>query len=139
MIRKFQSLSRCEQRLVVEATLLLPITNVALRLLAFSQARRAVRATRRWLPGGSQTADRSHVRWAVVVVSSFVPWSTTCLDRAVTAGALLRRHDHPAVLRFGVDGDERFTAHAWVESDDEVVVGGGQRREFTRLRAPGER
>jgi len=139
MMRKFQSLSRCELRLVVEATLLLPITNVALRLLAFSQARRAVRAIRRWLPGGSQTVDRSHVRWAVVVVSSSVPWSTTCLDRAMTAGALLQRHDHPAVLRFGVDREEGFRAHAWIESGDEVVVGDGQRQEFTRLRAPGER
>jgi len=139
MIRKFQSLSRCEVRLLVEATLLLPITKVVLRLLGFSQARRAVRATRRWLPGGSHTVDRSHVRWAVVVVSSSVPWSTTCLDRAVTAGALLQRHDHPAVLRFGVDREEGFRAHAWIESGDEVVVGDGPRGEFAQLRAPGER
>ncbi len=65
------------------------------------------------------------IAWAVTVTSHFVPMAT-CLTQAMTAQILLGRYGHPATLRIGVAQDEvdGFQAHAWVESDGVVVIGG---------------
>jgi hypothetical protein len=139
MIRAFLSSSRSEQVLVVEVTLLFVVASVALRILTFAGAERAVATIRTALPGGGREVDRDRIQWAVRVVANTLPGSASCLEKAMTARALLRRYGHPADLRFGVDDEESFAAHAWVESDGEVVVGSAERPEFTELRGPDRR
>jgi hypothetical protein len=51
-----------------------------------------------------------------------------CLSQAIVADVLLRRRGFPSDLHIGVargpDGEMR--AHAWVESNGEVVIGGSE-------------
>lgn len=63
--------------------------------------------------------------WTVTVTSRYVP-QASCLTQAMTAQILLRRYGHPATLRIGVTrgGKGDFQAHAWVESNGAVVIGG---------------
>ena len=67
------------------------------------------------------------VVWAVTVASQYVP-AATCLTQALAAQVLLSRLGHPASLRIGVSRDEagEFQAHAWVECQGRVVIGGVQ-------------
>jgi hypothetical protein len=62
-----------------------------------------------------------HVRLA----SRVVPRSS-CLVRAFVAEQLLAEAGYESVLRIGAarTPDDRFTAHAWVECEGHVVVGG---------------
>jgi hypothetical protein len=61
--------------------------------------------------------------WAVSAASRLVP-RATCLTKAVALHILLRRAGLQSSIHFGVAKEgERFEAHAWVESQNRVVIG----------------
>ncbi|MCE7698044.1 MAG: lasso peptide biosynthesis B2 protein [Methanobacterium paludis] len=60
------------------------------------------------------------------VAGEYVPRST-CLSKAMAAQILLSRHNYPSKLKIGVIKENEFEAHAWVEVDNEVVVGESKR------------
>jgi hypothetical protein len=72
----------------------------------------------------------NRVAWAVTETSRYVP-RATCLTQALAARVLLVRKGYPAEVRFGLARDEtgRLEAHAWVESDDDIVIGGADSRQ----------
>lgn len=75
------------------------------------------------------------VSWAVRVVSRFIP-SATCLAQALALQTLLSREGIHSDLAIGVArGDESgIAAHAWLEVDGTVMIGGEERNRFTRLK-----
>lgn len=129
--------------LLVKAVLLVGAVRVGLWLLPF-------RVLRRLLAGLSpanaqlQQGDPAligRVVWAVKVASHYIP-AATCLTQALATQALLSRRGHPAILRIGVTKSEagKFQAHAWVEYQGKVVIGGsGARSHFTPLLSLGEK
>lgn len=64
--------------------------------------------------------------WAVQAVSARLFPARPCLPQSLTARFLLARHGVPTDLRIGVrKGEEdELCAHAWLESGDEVLLGG---------------
>lgn len=60
--------------------------------------------------------------WSVRVVSPYVP-KATCLTQTITAQILLSRHNYFSKLKIGVMKEEKFEAHAWLEIDDQIVLG----------------
>ncbi|MCB0210827.1 MAG: lasso peptide biosynthesis B2 protein, partial [Anaerolineae bacterium] len=92
-----------------------------------------------WAPDGL-TARRWPVPQQIGVVvedASRHVFKATCLTQALSALILLRRYGHPATLKIGVALNEakQFEAHAWVVSQDIIVVGGtvSEIRRFTPL------
>lgn len=61
---------------------------------------------------------------AVAGVSRYVP-RATCLTQALALHILLRRRRLQSTIRIGVakENGGPFEAHAWVESEDKVVIG----------------
>jgi hypothetical protein len=72
--------------------------------------------------------------WAVETVSRFVP-AATCLTQALAAQVLLTRRGRAARLHIGVSKAEgrKLEAHAWVESQGRVVIGGSGLERYTVL------
>jgi hypothetical protein len=139
--RRFMSLHRSEQRLVVEAVALLAGAWIGLRLLRFLTLRRILGRYAALPPAtmGRLTHSRvvSSVRWAITSVSAHVP-SATCLVQALAADAMLRRRGVASELRLGVrlrlTGGIPIEAHAWVECDGGVLIGAAEHQsEFTVL------
>ena len=66
------------------------------------------------------------VAWAVTAAAKRSPCGSTCLATALVGQALMWRHGHDARLRIGVrrDRNTEFGAHAWLEREGRVVVGG---------------
>lgn len=64
--------------------------------------------------------------WAVSVASRYMPGGVKCLARALVTQVLLNWNGHAAQLRLGVaKGEEgQLEAHAWVESQGQIVIGG---------------
>jgi hypothetical protein len=62
----------------------------------------------------------------VATAARLVPGST-CLVRALAAQSLCRRFGYRPELRLGArrDDDGELEVHAWLEMDDEVLIGGG--------------
>lgn len=50
----------------------------------------------------------------------------TCLTQAIATSVMLGRRGVPATIRFGAarDTSGRFIAHAWVEAQGRIVIGG---------------
>lgn len=124
-LRKFVGLPTAERWLLVKAALLLGATKLGLKLLPFRLLRRLVGSFSRptaWLPATARLST-ARIVWAVELASRYVP--ATCLSRALSAQVLLARRGYPVLLHFGaVKEGERFLAHAWLESEGQVVIGG---------------
>jgi Transglutaminase-like superfamily len=121
--------------LLAGAALLQATAWFGLRLLSVSTLERllvglaAPRRTRRAVG----PADEARIVWVTQVMQRHFPPARNCLVQALVAHALLRRYGRPAHVRFGVATGDRFQAHAWVESQGRVIVGGPAHEQFTPL------
>lgn len=139
-LRRFFRLPRSERWLLIKAALLLGLIRIGLRLLPFQTLKRLVDSASK--PRVAKQFSAERIVWAVTVASRYVLGAGPCLPQALAAQALLRRRGYPASLRIGVarKGTGELQAHAWVESEDRVVVGGEELSDYTPLPAlDGER
>lgn len=126
-IRIFLQRSSAQRCLLGKALLLLGAIRLGLWLLSFQTLQKMVtRAAQGSLkPRKAGQAPVDKIVWAVRVASRYVP-EATCLTQALAAQVLLARRGHPVNLRLGVARSEtgEFQAHAWVECQGRVVIGG---------------
>jgi hypothetical protein len=137
-LARFVALPAAERRLIVAAVGLLTTIRLGLWVLPFRWVHGAVR------PLGSHARPPlrragpylERVVWAVAMADRIVP-RTTCLVRALAAQALLARRGHASQLRLGVTrGSGRaFEAHAWLERDGRVLIGGPVEARYVPLPA----
>lgn len=68
------------------------------------------------------------VVWAVSAASRRLPRTGNCLAEALATQVMLGRRGYAAALRIGVarNGKGEFIAHAWLEADGKVLIGGMQ-------------
>jgi|SRR5215217_5151646 len=127
-LRKFLRLPATKRRLLLEAALLLGGTKLGLRLFPFQTLLRFLEKLAKASAGLPEIDQSSAKRivWAVELAGQYLPWVRTCLTQALAAQFLLVRQGHPALVHIGVvrEEGEGFLAHAWVESEGEVVIGG---------------
>jgi Transglutaminase-like superfamily len=138
-LRKFFRLPRSERWLLIKAALLLGVIRLGLRLLPFQTLRQLLDLVTKSRAGNQFPSDR--IVWAVIATSRYVLGDKPCLTQALAVQVLIKRRGYPANLRIGVarvDGGE-LKAHAWVESQDRVVVGGGDVSRYTPFPAFGEK
>ena len=113
---------------------------IGLLLLPLPTVRRAVRAllgAGRPLPPRSRATPEQVIR-AAVSAAMHSPVGKTCLATALVAQAMLLRHGHEARLRLGVrrNPDGKIAAHAWLEREGVVVVGGPRSEVATYVPLP---
>jgi Transglutaminase-like superfamily len=136
-LHSFIRLPATQRSLLIRAALLLWATRLGLWLLPFQTLRRLLA---RLAPGptrvpGTDGLSRERVVWAVETAARHMPLANTCLTQALAAQVLLARRGYPALLRIGVvKGDkDNLQAHAWVESEGEVVIGGYELERYAHL------
>lgn len=120
-------MSLSERLFWAQTVLLIALVRVALWLLPFRKVQKIVQ-------GLARRADRTkparylstaHIARTVTAASHYVP-AASCLTQAFTMQVLLGRYGHVSTLRIGVarGKDGKFQAHAWVECEGQVVIGG---------------
>jgi hypothetical protein len=141
-LRKFWSLSRLERLVFCEACILLLISNMSVKSLAF-------RHISNFLNGRPRCAchriagvadDIRLVRQSLSRAANSLPWSSLCLSRAIAAFIMLRRRHIPAIILLGVKVEESsLFAHAWVRAGDEATnePGAAQNTAFTSVMSIG--
>jgi hypothetical protein len=112
------------------------LVRLSLRFLPPRSWERVTERVRRSRPRGEGGATVQDVAWAVHRVSRMVP-GATCLTQALAAHLLLARRGYQSRLRIGVarEPGARLRAHAWLESDGIVVLGGSSSEAFTALQS----
>lgn len=76
-------------------------------------------------------AVAQRLRW----IADRLPWTSTCLVRAVALGLLLKRRGIQGwSIRFGVSRkDGILAAHAWMVMGQDILIGGEEAADFTPL------
>lgn len=118
-LRKYWSLTRREKEFLWEAIVLLLISNVCLKAIAFRHIDRFLRT--RWNDDIQSGIDREQesrlIRHSISRAANILPGSR-CLSRSIAQFIMLRRRGIRGVLFAGVRFSGRFTldAHAWVDT-----------------------
>ena len=135
-IRKFLNLSSNERRLLIKTWILLGVTRLGLELFPFSTLRKLLFKLTFLSHGPGKNFSEEYLVWSVSVVSRYVP-KTTCLAQALAAQFLLQQAGHQARLHIGVEEAEKgsLKAHAWVESQGRILIGGFDVNRYTHLLA----
>ena len=123
---KFIKPPSADRVLLVKALGLIIAVRLGLWLLPFPRLRTLLNSisTARL---GQNTPDPGLVRHVALVVKTiarYIP-RATCLTQALVTKVLLTRRGQSATLRIGVCHGSRgeFIAHAWVESNGDIVIG----------------
>lgn len=126
-ILKFLRLPSTDRRLLIKSAFLLGVIRLGLSLLPLKTLLGLVRGVKHERTGVSSADNISsdRIAWAVIVASRYVPFAT-CLTRAMVVQMLFAQEGYPAHLRIGVakSEEDRLEAHAWVESQGRIVIGG---------------
>lgn len=123
-LREFRALSRAQKLLLCEAVVLIVASKVLLTVAGLEDAECCFGTVSQFFPCHRQSGSPESVRWAVSTAGSCLPGTYDCLERALTGSTLLKASDSPHCLRFGVDTQsDTFEAHAWVESNGDVLIG----------------
>lgn len=117
-------LTATDWRLLAAVAVMQVLAACALRLMPLGTLRTRARRTRRlarWTARGSD----ARLVWAIEATGRRLGWMSTCLVRAVVAELVLRSPGRPLHLTIGVKrgADGVLAAHAWVGSDDRILVG----------------
>jgi hypothetical protein len=131
-LHKFKLLPTGDRVLLFHTIFLVGIVRIglwvaSLRLLRRMLSRSAHRASQLEAP-----AER--LAWAVTVGGRLFP-KTSCLVQSLVLQHLLTRAGHEATVRIGVSKESDFEAHAWVECDKQVFLGGAAPERYTPILA----
>ena len=126
-------LSRRDIAIVAEAAALVIPVEVGLRCLSLDALlERLGRAGHRALRDGAHVDVERAARLVDAVAAYYRP--ATCLKKSLVLFRILRRRGRPAAFRLGVrKRQDDFNAHAWVECEGRILLGGGIAHLFTTL------
>lgn len=136
-IDKWRRLPPARRAALPEALAAVTFVRLCLSFLPWRMCERvAGRLSSARMSAASAETTAQDVVWAVRRVSRAVP-GATCLTQALAAQILLSRRGYASRLRIGVahaPGDG-LRAHAWLESDGIIVLGGAPVEAYTPLNA----
>jgi hypothetical protein len=119
-LAKFWFLPKGERRLLGEAGILLLLSNICIKVVAFKHIDRFLRAPWNDRLEGDIVDDKEImlVQRAVSRAANIFPWQSLCLSRSIAEFIMLRRRGIPAVVLAGVrfSGASSLEAHAWVNT-----------------------
>jgi transglutaminase superfamily protein len=135
---QFLQLPPADRRLLVKAALMQAAIRAGLSCLPYRKLRALVdrlAQVRSRHPVAPQ-ASPERVAWAVARAGRAVP-GATCLTQALAAKVLLERRGHRVRVRIGIGRGEGapLLAHAWVESEGRILLGGTDLARYTPLGA----
>jgi hypothetical protein len=116
----------------VQAHALVWVTRLSLWLLPYARVQALLATLPVCMPRHAPLPGR--IAWAVHVVSRTVPVAT-CLTQALVVQRFLQHWQYAHTLQIGVARDARggLAAHAWIEMDGRMLIGGAMARGFTPL------
>ena len=131
---KFLSLPTHKKILLIKVAFLLMIMKLIVFLFPFKLVKRIIESLSAVKPLAGQSTDKLQaIKWAIDAASNYIPFTKTCLIKSLALHILLVRNGFESTLNIGVTKDEskKLNAHAWIESDGEVLI--AKEHAYTRL------
>ena len=122
---RFTRISWRERALLVEASLLLLLSTLAIAWLPFRTVARLAGRSAAAPPRPDPGAAIDQVRWAVSAAGRFAPWRPVCFQHGLAAHWMLRRRRIASTLYYGAssDAERGVIAHVWIRSGETPVIG----------------
>jgi Transglutaminase-like superfamily len=119
-LKKFLSLERYDQRMLIQALALLIWARLLLWIIPFPALHR--RLARPPVRNIAPPKDAKYYMSTIERAARYVP-GASCLTQSLAARRLLARAGHDATLRFGArrNAAGKFEAHAWIESNGQIL------------------
>lgn len=134
----FFKLSNLEKIILIKALMLLWIVRIMLWVLPFQTLQNIIKKFTSTEEKKVHSVHVGKLIWTVNVMSTYTPHAT-CLTRALAAQILLARYNYSSNIKIGVSKNEgEFEAHAWLESDDKIILGESE-IEYTTILKMGEK
>ena len=137
---KFWYLTRREKLFFFEAYILLLVSNIGVKTVAFSHINSYLhhwneRSRKAIVPPSDIKNDIRLIDVSISRAANAFPWNSLCLSRSIAKLIMLRRRGIPAVLFAGVKSlkDSSLCAHAWVHAGDCVNDDNSDRIESTEF------
>ncbi len=117
---------------------MLAMLRLSLALLPYRKVRRVMEASGDRYPLRTMhlIAYETEMVWAIERVGRYLVGKKPCLPQALALQWFLRRKGIVTHLHIGVkkDGEQRIAAHAWLEKNGRVLIGGtGSPTNYERL------
>jgi len=125
-LQKFNQLSRPEKLLFLQTMLVLTSVTLGLRTIPWLKLQRLLLKLANWHTRSAvRRVSLQSITRSIRAASHYIP-KATCLPQALTAQHLLIWNRYPADFQIGVakDVNGKLEAHAWVTSQDKIIVGG---------------
>ena len=138
---KFLRLSADQRWLLCKVSVLLAAIRLSLWVVPYPTVRVLLdRLSQRSVRRETDPSPAERLAWATTVAGRIVPGGSHCLSQALTLRTFMCRRGYPARICYGVREVEGapFMAHAWVEHNGAVLIGGGNLDRFKQLLAPSE-
>lgn len=122
---KFYNLHKQEQKLLVQAYLLLNLIRLGLFFLPFQRLKKLLEDLSRFQKQVNSPITARFIARAIHYSARLSPGKVMCLAKALTTNTLMNIYDLPCQLNIGVAKSENnhLEAHAWVEVEGRVIVG----------------
>ena len=135
-LNKFLRLPFSEKILFIKAWTLLGIIRSELSLLPFITLKNVLRVIGPSIARVDEELSEDQLAWAVAAASRFIP-KATCLTQALALQLFLQQAGHQARLHIGVEEEKKgsLQAHAWVESEGRILIGGLDINRYAHLLA----
>lgn len=141
-VRKYLALGWTDRLLLIEAWLYLGAARLALLAVPFRYIAPhlgvQIRPTAVEPPGSEAVPPEARrLAGAVEIMSRHTPWESACLAQAMAGKWMLRRRGLFSRLYLGTKKEPsgELKAHAWLQSADEILIGGAGHETFVVLSA----
>ena len=134
---RFWSVPRREKQLFCEAAILLLLSHLSVKTIAFRHIDSFLRARWNNYTGDALNAaeDIKLTNLSLSRVVYLLPWKSLCLSRSMAAFIMLRRRGIPAVMVAGVkfSKDSSLHAHAWIDTGHVEPSANSENSAFTAV------
>jgi hypothetical protein len=138
--RRLRRLTVARISLLLEASVCLAVAKLLVYRVPFRYLASTIREARTHTSDDLGAAIRKEVGWACRAIGKRLTVLRQCLPQAIAAHWMLRRRHLPSTLYLGTRMENgHLSAHAWLCSGEEFIVGGESRPEFTAIAAFGSR
>jgi hypothetical protein len=137
-LRRYLGLPAAERKLFRRALVAVVRVRLGLWLLPFRMVRSWIERPGQPRPAANGKLPPEKIAWAVTAAARYVP-RATCLVQALAARRLCTQAGYATSLHFGVRQAGGFSAHAWLECEGRILVGGEEAEEYAELLALGEK
>ncbi|MFA0832413.1 MAG: lasso peptide biosynthesis B2 protein [Methanobacterium formicicum] len=123
IITKFIRLPNLDKRVAIESLFWLSMVRIMIWVFPFYSVQKKVQKIVSRYNDNGKNVPMYRIRLMLLVAARYVPKST-CLVQALAGHILFSKYGYPTSIKIGVLTENgEFEAHAWLESDDKVVLG----------------